>query len=138
MPSPLSVLTHRLQIVLESAILILIQKRFEKLLVPGHKATCLISHENMRSLIAVHLISKGPKEAIAITSHVPNGQFERSDFLLEGFKILAVVPREFEGIGLGHLLAQLHLHLLVHLALVARLLDHALAVLLLTHNSFII
>lgn len=138
MSSPLPILTHGLQVVLESAILILIQKRLEKLLIPTHKAACLISHEDMRSLVAIYLISEGSEQTVAIASHIPESQFEWGDFLFERFEVLAVVPGEFEGIGLGHLLAQLHLHLLVRLALVASLLDHALSVLLFTHNSFII
>jgi hypothetical protein len=136
--SPFPVLTHRLQVVLKGAVLILVQERPEKLLVPPHKGAGLITHEDMRRLTPVDLISEGAEEAIAVAIHILEGESEGRDLLPEGFEVLAIVLGELEDIPLGHLLAHLHLHLLVLLTLLTGLLDHPLPVLLLAHNSFII
>lgn len=59
--TPLSVLLHRVDVIFECAVLILIKEGLIELLMSHHVSTCFLSHDDVSGLASVDLIGKGPE-----------------------------------------------------------------------------
>jgi hypothetical protein len=136
MSAPLPALAKSLDIDLKGAIFFLIQERLEEFLLPKHILNSLFPHKQVRSLAAIDLIGKSPKQTIPIPYNIPQPYLQRCYLLVEVSIILKIDIAQFEAVRLVHLLSSISLQLLIGLPLLSGLLDHTLLVLLPSHKFF--